>query len=320
MKHVIAVLAAPGVQLLDVAGPLDVFAEANRVLNREVYVPLILTLEPGAVCSSSGIEVAGNVTITEAHTIDVDTFLVAGMPDASRWQLQPDQASCIQALCQKSRRYGSVCTGAFVLASTGMLSGRTVATHWAYADLLASTYPDLSVDSDALYINDGPVRTAAGVTSGMDLALRLVEEDLGREVASDIAGNLVMYFRRPANQGQFTRNKNMSLSGRSTFQELQRWALGNLEQVKNIQDLAAHMGVSVRHLNRIFHQEQGMTAGDWLERAKIAAAREKLENTDLPLKLIAGRVGYSSVDIFRKAFLRKTGSSPAMYRKMHGRA
>ncbi|WP_366557319.1 GlxA family transcriptional regulator [Pantoea rodasii] len=175
------------------------------------------------------------------------------------------------------------------------------------------------MEADALYVADGKLRTAAGVTSGLDMALRLVEEDLGRELAQDIAANLVMFFQRPVTQGHFARKRQVSLAGRSTFQEMQRWALANLAQINGLHDMAAHMQISARHLARLFRQEMDVQAGSWLENARIEHARSLLEQGTLPLKAIPAACGYHSADVLRRAFVKVTGMTPSMYRKMFTR-
>lgn len=320
MKRTIAILAMPGVQLLDVSGPLDVFAEANALLRREVYDLTIVTLTTGNVRASSGIELVGHRSLQECDTFRPDTFLVAGMPAAPDTQLSTEASHSLKLLCENSRRYGSICTGAFLLAQSGMLAHRAVTTHWSSAEVLASRYPDIRVDKDALYVVDGPVRTAAGVTSGMDLALRLVEEDLGKELAMDIAGNLVMFFRRPANQSHYVRGPALSLNGREALQELQRWTLTHLEQVHSLKEMADHIGLSTRHLNRLFQQQLNVRPGEWLEACRISRVKEMLENGDQPLKTLASAVGYSSADSLRRAFIRQMGMTPPMYRKLHLRS
>ncbi|MFK3661794.1 GlxA family transcriptional regulator [Scandinavium sp. NPDC088450] len=317
MKRTIAILAMPGVQLLDVSGPLDVFAEANALLRREVYDLEIVTLDAGHVRASSGIELVGHRSLEACSTFRPDTFLVAGMPDAPHTTLSNQASQSIKLLCDNSRRYGSICTGAFLLAQSGVLTHRTVTTHWQSADQLEKSYPDIHVDKDALYVADGPVRTAAGVTSGMDLALRLVEEDLGRELAMDIAGNLVMFFRRPANQSHYVRGQTLSLNGREALQELQRWTLTHLDRIHSLSDMADHIGLSTRHLNRLFQQQLNVRPGEWLEACRISRVKEMLEKEDVPLKTIANAVGYNSADSLRRAFIRQMGMTPPMYRKLH---
>ncbi|MBJ3816102.1 helix-turn-helix domain-containing protein [Shimwellia pseudoproteus] len=206
--------------------------------------------------------------------------------------------------------------GVQLLDVAGPLDQRRVTTHWAACAELAARFPAISVDADALYVADGPVRTAAGVTSGMDLALRLIEEDVGQEVARDVAARLVMFFRRPAGQGHFMRQQGVSVAGRSALQDLQRWVLSNLHQVSGIQDMASHIQRSPRHLNRLFRQQMGMSCGEWLEGARIAKARELLTGP-LPAKSVAAACGYRSSDVLRRAFSKVTGMTPSVYRKMY---
>ncbi|WP_434641628.1 GlxA family transcriptional regulator [Klebsiella sp. I138] len=317
MQHHIVILAVPGVQLLDVAGPLDAFAEANRILCRPVYRPLILSLSGESVRASSGVVLAADARLGETPAVERLTFLVAGAPDIQQQRLTERQISNITQLCAASWRFGSVCTGALLLAQTGLLEARRVTTHWSVAHELAAAYPGVEVDVDALYVADGPVRTAAGVTSGMDLALRFIEEDLGREVALDVAANLVMFFRRPVGQGHYIRQRQVSLDGRTALQDLQRWTLTHLESVAGVKEMAAHINLSTRHLNRLFHQEMGISTGEWLEGARIERARELLCAQE-PLKVIAFRCGYRSSDVMRRAFLKVTGLTPTVYRKIYG--
>ncbi|WP_052285381.1 GlxA family transcriptional regulator [Kluyvera genomosp. 1] len=316
MKRVIAILAVPGVQLLDVSGPLDVFAEANRLLRRTVYEPVVVSLEAQTVTSSSGVKLMADYRL-DKQTLQANTFLLAGAPDVWQQTLTQTQKEKIRTLCNNSERYGSVCTGAFLLAQTGLLTQRKITTHWASAARLSTEFPQIEVEVDALYVADGPVRTAAGVTSGMELAIRLVEEDLGREVAQDIACNLVMFFRRPVNQGHFIRHSAISSTGRNAFQDLQRWTLANLATVASLNDMAEHIGLSVRHLGRLFRQEMGMAAGEWLEAGRIDRAKMLLESGTLPLKTIASQCGYASCDVLRRAFIKRVGMTPSMYRRLN---
>lgn len=317
MLHHVVILAVPGVQLLDVAGPLDVFAEANRILRRGVYKTSVMSLAGGSVQSSSGVRIATDCALATFATPAGLTFLVAGAPDIHDHVLDDGQIADITQLCGQSHRYGSVCTGALLLAQTGLLDARQVTTHWSVAKELSLRYPATRVDADALYIADGPVRTAAGVTSGMDLALRFVEEDVGREVAQEVAANLVMFFRRPAGQGHFIRKQQTSLAGRSALQDLQRWALTHLDEVKNATHLAQHLNLSPRHVNRLFNQEMGLGTAEWLEGARIARAQELL-CAETPMKSIASLCGYSSSDVMRRAFIKVTGLTPTVYRKIYG--
>ncbi|KEA52986.1 AraC family transcriptional regulator [Mangrovibacter sp. MFB070] len=317
MKRTIAMLAVPGVQLLDVSGPLDVFAEANRILQREVYEPVVIALDEMNIRASSGVQIMAHYLLEQAVSLRPDTFLLSGAPEVWQQVLSDKQKTKIRFLCESSQRYGSVCTGAFLLAQTGLLENRKITTHWAVSTRFAAEYPQVDVDVDALYVADGPIRTAAGVTSGMDLALRLVEEDLGREVTMDIANNLVMFFRRPVNQGHFIRHSAVSVTGRTAFQDLQRWTLANLALVLNINDMAVHIGLSSRHLARLFRQQMNMSAGEWLENCRIEQAKALLETGSVPVKRIAAQCGYSCSDVLRRAFIKRVGVTPSVYRRLY---
>lgn len=319
MGHEIAVLAVPGVQLLDVSGPLDVFAEANRLMKRQIYLPKVIAFESETIASSSGVRVTADMTLGATSFYTPDTFLVAGAPGIEQVDPEPAAVAQIRALCERSRRFGSVCSGALLLARTGLLDGRRATTHWACVGTLAARYPQVKVDADALYIADGQVRTAAGVTSGLDLALRLVEEDLGRDVALELAAQLVMFFRRPVNQSHFSRAREVSLTGRTALQEVQRWTITHLDTVKTVAMMAAHLEMSERHLNRLFQQELGMTPRQWLERERVARVRQLLEAKNLPLKTLAQMSGFSCADVMRRVFFRVTGMTPSAYSRLTAR-
>ncbi|MEF3101838.1 helix-turn-helix domain-containing protein [Raoultella terrigena] len=316
MVHSIVILAVPGVQLLDVAGPLDAFAEVNRILRRQIYRSVVVSLDGETIHASSGVSLRANGSLADYSASGPMSFLIAGSPNMAERELSEHQRQAVAALCRLSCRYGSVCTGALLLAQTGLLNNRQVTTHWSVAGELSRRHPEIEVNADALYVADGPVRTAAGVTSGMDLALRFIEEDVGRETARDVAANLVMFFRRPGGQGHFTRKQQVSTTGRAALQDLQRWVLTNLDTTGTAAEMANHINLSVRHLNRVFQQEMGVSTGEWLEQARIARARELLSER-LPIKSVAAMCGYSSSDVMRRAFVKVTGMSPAMYQKIY---
>lgn len=315
--HNIVILGVPGVQLLDVAGPLDAFAEANRILHREIYHPIVMSLEGGTIPASSGVTLHANTSLFSFSVSGPTSFLIAGAPDIAEKELSEAQIKQITMICQESNRFGSVCTGALLLVETGLIRHRQITTHWSVAAEFARRYPDIYVNADALYVSDGPVRTAAGVTSGMDLAIRFIEEDVGREIAREVAANLVMFFRRPGGQGEYTRKQKISTTGRTALQDLQRWVLTHLDTTHNAMEMATHINLSVRHLNRIFQQEMGVSTGEWLEQARISRARELLIE-QLPIKAVAASCGYSSSDVMRRAFKKITGMSPATYQKIYG--
>ncbi|KNC05896.1 AraC family transcriptional regulator [Pantoea sp. RIT-PI-b] len=320
MSHEIAIVAIPGVQLLDVCGPLDVFAEANRLLKRQVYSSRIISVTDAEVQASSGVRLNADLLLENSDNFTPHTLLIAGAPGIADFAADESTLHALTGLCERSQRFGSVCSGALLLARTGLLQGKRVTTHWECAGLLAALYPEITVDADALCVADGRVRTAAGVTSGLDLALRLVEEDLGRDVAMEIAAHLVMFFRRPVNQTHFMRSNGASLNGRSALQELQRWAISHLAEVKTVAMMAEHMAISERHMTRLFRQAIGMTPGQWLERERVAKAKQLLEQKSLPAKALALQCGFSGADVMRRVFSRVTGMTPSAYSKMNAKS
>jgi len=317
MAKTIALLALPGVQLLDVSGPLDVFAQANVEAGRDAYALRIVACETGPIQSSSGARLLPDLVAGDTvHRFD--TFLVAGAPHAARLALSAPVLRWLRASSAKARRYGSVCTGAFALAAAGLLDGRRVTTHWAAVETLTADYPEITVEPDALYVRDGKLRTAAGVTAGMDLALALVEEDLGRDIAMRVAAQLVMFFKRPGGQLQFSRNGDARPAGRSALQEVQRWVAANPALPLTVDDLAAHAGLSPRHFARLFHAEVGVTPAAWVEVTRVSAARTLLEaGADAP-KQVAAKCGFANADTLRRAFAKHVGVTPAEYRKRYG--
>ncbi|MDF2600420.1 MAG: transcriptional regulator, AraC family, partial [Methylobacterium brachiatum] len=207
---------------------------------------------------------------------------------------------------------------AFALAEAGLLDGRRITTHWAAADALARRYPAIRVEPDAIQVRDGPVCTAAGVTAGLDLAVTLVEEDLGRELAKRVAAQLVMFFRRPGGQMQFSRSGAAEPSGRAVLQEVQRWIAAAPAEDHSVARLAERAGLSPRHFARLFRSEVGMTPADWVEAARVAAARRRLEAEGLSPKQVAALTGFANADTLRRAFVRHVGITPAEFRRRNG--
>ncbi|CAG9171663.1 GlxA family transcriptional regulator [Cupriavidus pampae] len=323
-SRTIAIVATQGVQLLDVSGPLDVFAEANTQSGTDAYRLQVIGVRRGPIEASSRVRLLPDLVIEDdpqARRLPrVHTMLVAGAPHIA--EAPPDAMldGWLRNVVPSVRRYGSVCSGAFILAGAGLLDGKRLTTHWAVADELARRYPEVTIDVDAIHVRDGKLRTAAGVTAGLDLALALVEEDLGREVAMRVASQLVMYFKRPGGQAQFSRRAAPAAENRSALQELQRWVAAHPAERHDVPALAERIGVSARHLTRLFREEIGITPASWVEAARVAAARQLLEQGDLAPKQVAAECGFSSVDTLRRAFLRVVGVTPADYRKRHALA
>ncbi|HEX7655300.1 MAG TPA: helix-turn-helix domain-containing protein, partial [Verrucomicrobiae bacterium] len=222
----------------------------------------------------------------------------------------------LKKVLSQTRRYGSVCTGVFVLAKTGLLDDRRVTTHWAVAERLARDFPKVKVEADAIHVRDGRLRTAAGVTAGLDLALALIEEDLGRELALRVSSQLVMYFRRTGGQMQFSRQAQAIPAGRSAIQAVQRWIAAHLDENHHLEILARRLNLGPRHFSRLFKSEVGVTPAQWILQARIHSARQMLESAEPP-KEVAARCGFTDVDTFRRAFVRIVGTTPAEYRKRH---
>ncbi|WDZ79798.1 GlxA family transcriptional regulator (plasmid) [Ensifer adhaerens] len=308
-------VALPGVQLLDVSGPLDVFAEANAQVGREAYHLLVAAAEPGPLRSSSGVRLMPDRVIGRDFDDAIDTLLVAGCPNAMEVPADGVVLDWLRQRAPTVRRYGSVCSGAFFLAAAGLLAGRRVTTHWAVVAEFVRRFPDVTVDKDAIHVSDGPVRTAAGVTAGLDLALALVEEDLGDEIAKRVASQLVMFFKRPGGQMQFSRKGEAVPAGRSALQELQRWIAAHPALNHSVASLAHRMEISPRHFSRLFRSEVGITPASWVEEARVNAARRLIEGENAAPKQVAARCGFADADTLRRAFVRHVGVTPAEYRK-----
>ncbi|PKR53811.1 GlxA family transcriptional regulator [Thalassospira marina] len=313
----IAIFAADGVQMLDVSGPMDVFAEANRQLGRVYYDLKIISENPGPLAASSGVKLLPDLTIDETGNSNIDTLLVAGAPHADQIMPSIVLQNWLTNMCQTTRRYGSVCSGAFFLAHAGLLNKRRVTTHWSVADTLKRCFPDIILDIDAIHTRDGRLRTAAGVTAGMDLALALVNEDLGSALAQDIAAQLVMFFKRPGGQMQFRRNGAIAPTGRAALQEVQRWVSTRPDLKHTVASLAERTGLSPRHFARLFHDEVGITPADWIENVRVEHAKTLFHDGNFAPKQVASLCGFNDIDTFRRAFVRRVGITPADYRKRH---
>ena len=210
-----------------------------------------------------------------------------------------------------------MCSGAFFLGAAGLLDGKRVTTHWAVAEQLARAHPLIKLDADAIHVRDGRLRTAAGVTAGLDLALALVEEDLGRDIAKRVASQLVMFFKRPGGQLQFSRKGEAAPSGRSALQQVQRFIAAHPADDHGVDKLAARAGLSPRHFARLFRHEVGMTPAAWVETARVSTARRLLETGRNPPKQVAVQCGFANADTLRRTFVRHVGVTPAEYRKRY---
>ena len=305
------------VQALDVTGPLEVFAGANTWRTGHGAAPEyeIRTASLGgrSVRTSSGLRLTPDADLLEFGDPGPDMLVVPGGEGSRR--PAPGLAGWLRAHAPQAARLVSVCTGTFLLAEAGLLEGRRVTTHWAYCGALAAQYPGLTVDPNPIYIRDGHVATSAGVTAGIDLALALVEDDLGREVALQIARNLVVFLRRPGNQTQFSAQLASQVANREPLREVQRWIADHPAADLSVQTLASQASLSPRQFARAFTAEVGMPPGRYVDRARLEAARRRLEDTADGVEQTARCCGYGTPEAMRRAFVRTLGVSPGEYRR-----
>lgn len=306
-------LSPPGVQSLDVVGPAEVFWEAGRRLgDPEAYEVQVMGTKPGPISGTGSLRFVADCTIYDPDQ-PIDTLLVAGDPAFD--EINSAVITWLKRRVPTVRRHGSICTGVFLLAAAGLLTGRRVTTHWECADKLRNEYPDLMVDSDQIFIIEGGLCTAAGVTAGIDLALALVEEDHGRDLALIVARYMVVFLKRPGGQSQFSAHLAAQMSSKTSIQKAQEYVLENLRAELSIEALARLAGMSARNFARIFRREIDMTPAEFVEAARLDAARRMLVDTAKPLQSIASLCGFGGLDGMRRAFIRNLESSPLEYRK-----
>jgi transcriptional regulator GlxA family with amidase domain len=307
----VVIVVFEGVQPLDAVGPAEVFRTAARIEPPGYCVELV-SASAGPVRSTT-VGLAVDRTLARCRG-PIDTLVVAGGTGVRAAEQDERLVSWLRAAAQRSRRVCSVCTGAFLLARAGLLDGRRVTTHWASCALLAQEHPATEVQPDQIYVRDGDVYTSAGVTAGMDLALALVEEDLGRRTALEVARWLVMFVKRPGGQAQFSAQLSAQAADREPLRELQDWIAGNLDADLSVPALAARAHMSERNFARAFRRELGLTPGAYVEVARVEAARIALESGATPVEVVARRTGFGTVETMRRAFHRRLGVGPADYR------
>ncbi|MEU1403119.1 GlxA family transcriptional regulator [Streptomyces sp. NPDC005728] len=309
-QRTLLIVLFDGVQSLDVTGPLEVFNGAEQH-TPGTYRIRTASLDGGPVRTSSGLALVPDEALTEAA--DPDTLLVPG----GRGTRSPDPrlTEWLRTHGPRARRLVSVCTGAILLAAAGLLDGRRATTHWAYCDKLARDHPALTVDPEPIYVRDGQVSTSAGVTSGIDLALALVEEDLDRDVALAVARHLVVFLRRPGNQAQFSAQLAAQTAQREPLREVQRWITEHPAGDLTVESLAARARLSPRHFARAFREETGMTPGRYVDRVRLEHARRLLEDTSDGVEEISRASGYGTPEAMRRAFAKALGTAPAEYRR-----
>jgi transcriptional regulator GlxA family with amidase domain len=310
----VAIVLHEGVQALDVAGPVDVFAEANHYLDRQDrYETVLVAADRNPLRASNGMRMVADLDFEEAAG-GFDIVLVAGGPALPDREADPRLVQWVQAVPWRSSIYGSVCTGAFVLGSAGLLDDRRVTTHWQNAKALADRFPKAKVQPDAIYVRDGRLITSAGVTAGIDLALALVGQRHGAGTALRVAKRLVVVAQRQGGQSQFSPYLSAPADPASPIARIQDHVMAKIGSRHTLQSLAAAVGMSARSLARHFVQATGMTPHEFVERARVDAARMMLEGSDRPLKTIAYDCGFGTADRMRIVFSDRLGVSPAQYR------
>jgi transcriptional regulator GlxA family with amidase domain len=313
----VVIVAYPGVQSLDVVGPLEVFSGAGRAaesLGRPGgYRVTLGSADAAAVRAESGLE------LTTAPLPDpaapIDTLVIPGGDGAQVARHDEALMGWVAAVAPRCRRVATVCSGAFLAAQAGLLDGRRVTTHWARAAQLAVEFPAVDVDADPIYIRDGPYWTSAGVTAGIDLALALVADDLGVDVAQTVARWLVMFLHRPGGQTQFATPVWLPRAERSAVRAVQSLVESAPGGDHRLPAMAAAAAMSVRHFARVFAQEVGETPARFVERVRLEAARRELETTGATLDVIAERCGFGTAETMRRAFQRRMGVAPDSYRR-----
>jgi transcriptional regulator GlxA family with amidase domain len=308
----IVILAYEGVQLLDVTGPIEVF-EAARERGAD-YRVLVASPDGSDILAGSRTRLGADVAFAELPR-RIDTLVVPGAPDWRAIAGDPGLVATVVDAARRSRRTASVCAGAFVLAAAGLLDGRRATTHWELATDLARNYPQIRVDADAIFLADGPIHTSAGVTSGIDLCLALVEADHGAELARDVARHLVVFMQRPGGQAQFSVRLDLATTAQSPLRHVIDDVVRDPTADHSLEALSERAGFSVRHLTRVFQRELGVTPGRFVESVRVEAAKARLQRSDEPLATIARASGFGSDETMRRAFWRELSATPAAYRE-----
>jgi transcriptional regulator GlxA family with amidase domain len=315
----VAIAIFPGVQALDVAGPIDVFSEANRFLTpAHHYEVTLLAATPAALRASNGMTLVPDTTFDvtlDGPACRFDLALVAGGPALPEAPPDSSLSVWLTAMAARCERYGSICTGAFALGHAGLLDGHHVTTHWQHVQQLAEQFPGARVDLDRIYLRDERLVTSAGVTAGIDLSLALVAEDHGARTALAVAKRLVVFAQRQGGQSQFSPYLTAPADDASPISKVQSHVMEHIQEKFTVRKLANVACMSMRNFARVFVQETNVTPHEFVERARLDTARHMLESGDAALKVVAWESGFGSADSMRAVFARRLGVSPLQYRE-----
>lgn len=310
-------LSFPQVMLLDLVGPWEVYSLANRLVGDDSspYELMLVGADTSStIPSGGGISMVGHRS-ARCFRGAIDTLIVPATDLA--WLAEPPSSysAVVRRLAKLSRRVVSICGGAFFLAAAGLLDGKKATTHWSGTSDLAERYPQIDVQADSIFVKDGDVYTSAGVTAGIDLALSIVEEDLGQAIALECARHLVVFMRRPGGQSQFSTTLQSQSAERTTINELVAWASDNLSGDLSVQAMAERANMSLRNFSRVFREEVGQTPAAFVQQLRIEAVRRRLEESDKSLDEISVDCGFGSTDSMRRSFQRVVKVTPSDYRQ-----
>lgn len=301
---------------LDLIGPLEAFAAANQYAGRRAYETLLVSRTGSAFRGENGVRLCADAAFAAAPACD--TLLIPGGCGLRDPRIGGPVAAFVKQRAGDTRRIASICTGIFALAETGLMNGRRATTHWRYAEMIAARHPLIRLEPDAIHIRDGKFFTSAGITAGIDLALSLIADDLGEKTSLAVARELVVYFKRPGGQSQFSEPLQFQSRAGDGFSDLAAWILRNLKGEMPVALLAARMNLGERHFSRRFQAVFGAPPARHIEKLRLDEARRRLASPRQTVESIAASIGYASADAFRRAFERRFGIAPSAYRKTLG--
>ena len=304
----------PGIHAIELAGIRDALFEANQCAppGRQYCVEMV-ALRKGLLDCASGVQVLVDGNMDDARPV-TDTFIVVGTYGIPA--TQGEQAlAWIRQTASQARRYGAVCTGTFILGEAGLIDGHRVTTHWQYATELADRYSTAQVDRDRIFVRDGPLFTSAGSSAAIDLALSLIEEDFGRDLALWVARRLVVFLKRPGGQSQFSVHLSAGAAARSPIERVQQFIRDNPQKALTLTEIAQHAAMSPRNFSRIFRRETGISPAAYMELSRVENARRLLEESTLPVQQVLYQSGFGSPVAGRRAFQKRLGLTPSEYRE-----